>query len=99
MTHRMSSSDACSLVIMFGMAMLTMVRSSRVMKNPSDTTSKTAHGFPRYCFTSFLPETAADRQPRSHDVVLNNARHGLRHSAQLLQAQAEPGSVESSTRA
>ena len=53
MTQRMSSSEACSLVIMFGIAMFTIVRSSKVMKNPRDTTSKTAHGFARnfvtYC--------------------------------------------------
>ncbi len=30
---------------MSGMAIFTMVRSSRVMKNPSETTSSTAHGF------------------------------------------------------
>src|SRR6516162_4468990 len=47
----MSSRDACSLVIMLGIAMLTMVRSSRVMKNPSDTTSSTAHGLPRNLLT------------------------------------------------
>src|SRR4029077_11928680 len=33
--------------MMFGIAMLTIVRSSSVMKNPSDTTTRTAHGFPR----------------------------------------------------
>lgn len=53
MTQRMSSSEACSLVIMFGIAMFTIVRSSKVMKNPRDTTSKTAHGLARnfvtYC--------------------------------------------------
>src|SRR5690348_12000963 len=32
---------------MSGMAMLTIVRSSSVMKKPSDTTTRTAHGFPR----------------------------------------------------
>src|ERR1700748_2110504 len=32
---------------MLGIAMLTIVRSSSVMKNPSDTTTRTAHGFPR----------------------------------------------------
>src|SRR5215472_2664010 len=40
----MSSSEACSLVIMLGIAILTIVRSSRVMKNPSETTSSTAQG-------------------------------------------------------
>ena len=35
------------LVITAGMAMLTIVRSSSVMKKPSDTTTRTAHGFPR----------------------------------------------------
>jgi len=45
-THSTSSSDACSLSIMFGIAMLTIVRSSSVMKNPSDTTTRTAHGLP-----------------------------------------------------
>ena len=43
----MSSRDACSLSIMFGIAMFTIVRSSSVMKKPSDTTTSTAHGFPR----------------------------------------------------
>ena len=47
MTHRASSSDACSLVMMLGIAMFTIVRSSRVMKNPSETTMSTAQGFPR----------------------------------------------------
>jgi hypothetical protein len=51
MTQRMSSSDACNLVSMSGIAMLTIVRSSRVMKNPSETTSNTAHGLPRNFFT------------------------------------------------
>src|SRR5215472_16298473 len=32
---------------MFGIAMFTIVRSSRVMKNPSETTISTAHGLPR----------------------------------------------------
>ena len=50
-TQRMSSSDAFSFVIMLGIAMLTIVRSSRVMKNPSETTSNTAHGLPRNFFT------------------------------------------------
>ena len=51
-TQRMSSSDACSFVSMLGIAMLTIVRSSRVMKNPSETTSNTAHGLPRNFFTT-----------------------------------------------
>ena len=33
------------MVMMSGIAMFTMVRSSSVMKNPSETTSSTAHGF------------------------------------------------------
>src|SRR5262249_38975185 len=51
-THRTSSSEACSRAIMSGIAMLTIVRSSRVMKNPSDTTSSTAQGFPRNFVTT-----------------------------------------------
>src|SRR5215469_2993091 len=57
----MSSSEACSFVIMFGIAMLTIVRSSNVMKNPIETTTRITHGFAR-CFdcaaiavTSVLP--------------------------------------------
>ncbi len=46
-TQSTSSNDACSLVIMLGMAMLTIVKSSNVMKNPSEMTTSTAHGFPR----------------------------------------------------
>ncbi len=53
-TQSTSSSEACSLTIMFGIAMLTIVRSSRVMKNPSETTSSTAHGFPRNFATDSL---------------------------------------------
>ncbi len=45
-THSTSSSEACRLVIRLGIAMLTIVRSSRVMKNPSETTINTAQGFP-----------------------------------------------------
>ena len=47
-TQSTSSSDACSCVIMSGIAMFTIVRSSRVMKNPSDMTISTAQGLPRY---------------------------------------------------
>ena len=62
MTHRTSSSDACSFVIMLGIAMFTIVRSSRVMKNPSETTMSTAHGFPRKVFTKIsLPSGIASR--------------------------------------
>src|SRR5262249_56937125 len=39
---------------MSGIAILTIVRSSRVMKNPSETASSTAHGFPRN-FVTVLP--------------------------------------------
>src|SRR5215470_18100841 len=48
MTHRTPSRDACNLVIMSGIAMLTIVRSRSVMKNPSDMTISTIHGLPRY---------------------------------------------------
>src|SRR5215469_4964294 len=54
---------------MLGIAMLTMVRSSRVMKNPSETTSKITHGFPAYLRTSppRLPhKPAAAQKPRGH---------------------------------
>src|SRR5215471_15444860 len=55
MTHRTPSSEACSLAIMLGIAMFTIVRSSRVMKNPSDMTIRTAHGLPRYLITLTKP--------------------------------------------
>ena len=55
MTHRTPSRVACSLVIMSGMAMFTIVRSSRVMKNPSDMTMRTTHGLPRYLATMTKP--------------------------------------------
>src|ERR1035441_3712344 len=71
MTHRMSSREACSLVIMSGMAMFTIVRSSRVMKNPSDTTSSTAHGLPRYFLT--VPPYATRRAAPLH------CRHAAQH--------------------
>src|ERR1039458_9854715 len=82
MTHRMSSSDACSLVIMSGIAMLTIVRSSRVMKNPSATTMRTTQGFPRYFCTlpspcdcaAFMPGRwrAISLTSRSSDVSRNS---------------------------
>src|SRR4051794_26513004 len=37
---------------MLGMAMLTIVRSSRVMKNPSDRVIRIAHGFPCHLLTA-----------------------------------------------
>src|ERR1700728_3126976 len=40
---------------MLGIAMLTMVKSSRVIKNPSETTSSTSHGFPAYFRTVSSP--------------------------------------------
>src|SRR5580692_9065075 len=42
--------------MMFGIAMFTIVRSSNVIKNPSDTTTSTAHGFPR---SLLMPATLA----------------------------------------
>src|SRR5215831_12669684 len=63
MTHRTPSRDACSLAIMLGIAMLTIVRSSRVMKNPSDMTIRTAHGLPRYLITMTEPLLAGASRP------------------------------------
>ena len=51
------------MVIMLGIAMFTIVRSSRVMKNPSDTTSSTSHGFPAYFRTVFCCTTASSPIP------------------------------------
>ena len=45
-THNTSSSEASSWSIMLGIAMLTIVRSSSVMRKPVDSVSKIAHGFP-----------------------------------------------------
>src|SRR5215472_5222203 len=48
---------------MLGIAMLTIVRSSRVMKNPSDMTIRTAHGLPRYLVTMTEPLLAGASRP------------------------------------
>ena len=42
-------------MIRFGIAMLTIVKSSKVIKNPSETTSNTAHGFARNFLTTSSP--------------------------------------------
>ena len=52
-TQRISSSEASRAVIMLGMAMLTIVRSSNVMKNPRDRVIRIAHGFPRHLLTAW----------------------------------------------
>src|ERR1700758_4456672 len=55
---------------MLGIAMLTIVRSSSVMKKPSDTTTRTAHGFPRSLV--MLPTIA--HQGRGMKIYLNSER-------------------------
>src|SRR5260370_5248003 len=52
MTHKIWSRLACSLSIMLGIAMFTIVKSSKVMKNPSETTIRIAHGLPRNLLTA-----------------------------------------------
>ena len=66
MTHSTSSSDACSLSIMFGIAMFTIVRSSRVMKNPSEITIRMTHGFVRLIGCAASAATAVLRRVRGH---------------------------------
>src|SRR5260370_31616995 len=66
---------------MLGIAMLTIVRSSSVMKKPSDTTTRTAHGFPR---SLVMPPTLA-HQHRGNKIYLDPNGSGLpprsRHTA------------------
>src|ERR1700761_5434557 len=58
---------------MSGMAMLTIVRSSSVMKKPSDTTTRTAHGFPR----SLAIHPTIAHQRRGIKIYLNPNGPGL----------------------
>src|SRR2546427_3810799 len=48
MTQPISGSEACSPRRMLGIATLTMVRSSRVMKKPRLRVASTAHSWPRH---------------------------------------------------
>src|SRR6266699_3811453 len=48
MTQPISGSEACSPRRMLGIATLTMVRSSRVMKKPRLGVASTAHAWPRH---------------------------------------------------
>src|SRR5262249_27265425 len=74
-THSTSSRDACSLSIMFGIAMLTIVRSSNVMKNPSDTTTRIAHGLPR---SLVMVQTIAHLRPANKIYLNLNKRRDSR---------------------
>src|SRR5439155_2587662 len=58
---------------MLGIAMLTIVRSSSVMKKPSDTTTRTAHGFPR----SLVMHPTITHQGRGIKIYLNLNGPGL----------------------
>src|SRR5258708_38047359 len=60
---------------MLGIAMFTIVRSSRVMKNPRETTISTTHGLPRYLLT--IPNPSGRRRfadagglPKSTSLML-----------------------------
>src|SRR5579863_9747491 len=77
MTHSTSSSEACSLVIRLGIAMLTIVRSSRVMKNPSETTINTAQGF-AWNFRTISPCLSRMAPQALQVLARRQARHGGR---------------------
>src|SRR5580704_17630419 len=83
----MSSRDACSFEIMLGIAMLTIVKSSRVIKNPSETTIRMTHGLPPLLLPPLLlPPPGADGVTAATAVLhsLRCAHHAtamVRHCA------------------
>src|SRR3954469_21735538 len=52
---------------MLGMAMLTIVRSSRVMKKPRDRVIRIAHGFPRHLLIAWGIRTPDKTRLTRHD--------------------------------
>src|SRR5581483_7949184 len=63
---------------MFGIAMLTIVRSSKVMKNPSDTTASTAQGLPRsLVIRPTINPLTKPIQDISHNVPRASAAYSL----------------------